>query len=58
LFSSGAGDAGGCDHIAVIAFFGEISLQGIAYIRCLITQFEYPGGKALAESVKLARQAL
>jgi hypothetical protein len=40
LFTSRAGDAGGSDYIAVIAFFSKIQLQGIAYIGCLITQFE------------------
>jgi len=58
LSTSGAGDTGGRDDTAVIAFFSDIPLQGIADIRGLLTQPKGPARKAISESVELIQQAL
>jgi hypothetical protein len=58
LFSPGAGDAGGSNHVAVIVFFSEIPLQGVTCIRGLITKQEYAVWKVFSKSFKLTRQTL
>ena len=58
LFASGTRDAGKYDYITVIAFFGKISLQGMASMIGLITESESADGKAFMEPVKLAQRSL
>ena len=56
LSPSGAGDTGGRDDIAVIAFFSEIPLQGIADVRGLVAQLECAAREIPSELFKLAEQ--